>query len=274
MSFFNFLRRHLLDHFFLTDGRIRVAANGAQHVPHVGAHQIRGGDAATKEPWRMAVSCLVAAFGADLPKLAFLDQIDAAGLKLLLQMIEKRLNSPLTSSVGRLFDAVAALVGVRNRVSYEGQAALELEMLIDSHGDGEPGYPFGLVATDAVLQIDPLPMIRQLVEDMQSGVAPARISARFHNGLAQLIVDVCRQLSTGSERLPVALSGGVFQNRYLTERCAKLLRAAGYDVLLHRQVPPNDGGLALGQAAVAARQGVTLGEECEDDHSQSQQRNQ
>lgn len=222
-----------------------------RRVAHLDYHPLPGGDAATKEPWRMAVSYLHAAFGTDLPRLKFLQTIDPPGVKLLLQMIEKRLNSPLTSSVGRLFDAVAAMVGLRNKVSYEGQAALELEMLIDCDGPTESAYPFALLETDGLINLDPTPMIKQLVDDLSVAATGQQISARFHNGLALSIVTVCQRLVQAHGQFPVALSGGVFQNRYLTERTVKLLRGAGFEVLLHRQVPPNDGGLALGQAAIA-----------------------
>lgn len=222
-----------------------------QRVGHLAYRPLPGGDAATKEPWRMAVSCLHAVFGTELPALECLQQIAKPDLKLLLQMIEKRLNSPLTSSVGRLFDAVAALVGVRNQVSYEGQAALELEMLIDTTGAEEPAYPFAITQGDGMLQIDPDPLIRQIVQDLSDSVAACHISARFHNGIAQTIVEVCQRVAAEREKMPVALSGGVFQNRYLTERVAGKLRSGGFEVLLHRQVPPNDGGLALGQAVIA-----------------------
>ncbi len=211
-----------------------------------------GGDAATQEPWRMAVSYLHSAYGSELPLLTFLQAIDQSGIRLLQQMIEKRLNTPLTSSVGRLFDAVAAIVGLRNKVSYEGQAALELEMLIEADAADEPAYPFAVDTDGDLLKIDTTPMIKQLVADLTDALEPAQLSARFHNGMAQLIVDVCQKIVADRGPLPVALSGGVFQNRYLTERAANLLREAGFEVLLHRQVPPNDGGLSLGQAAIAA----------------------
>ncbi len=216
-----------------------------------------GGDAATKEPWRMAVSYLVQAFGRELPEIAALEEIPLKDRNLLLQMIDKQINSPLTSSVGRLFDAVAALVGLRNRVNYEGQAALELEMLIEADGAGEPAYPVKIFEAEGRLQLNPGPMIRQLVADLSSGLAPSKLSARFHNGLAQAILRVCQKTAERQGPLPVALSGGVFQNRYLAERTARSLREAGFDVLLHRQVPPNDGGLALGQAAVAGRKATS-----------------
>lgn len=225
--------------------------NGFQRAGHLAYRPMPGGDAATKEPWRMAVSYLHAVFGSELPELDFLLRIDRSALKLLLQMIEKSLNSPLTSSIGRLFDAVAALIGVRNQVSYEGQAALELEMLIDASGADEPAYSFALAEVEGMVKIDPSPMIKQLVADLADDVSAAKISARFHNGLAQMILAACLKITAERGHLPVALSGGVFQNRYLTELTAKLLRQAGFDVLLHRQVPPNDGGLSLGQAAIA-----------------------
>ena len=231
-----------------------------RRVGQLAYRQMPGGDAATKEPWRMAVSHLYHAFGPEWPELNSLQPIANADLKLLVQMIEKGLNSPLTSSVGRLFDAVAALVGVRNRVSFEGQAALELEMLIGPPGGEESGYVFDLQEAPGVLEFDPGPMIRQLVSDLTAGVTADRISARFHNGLAQTVVDVCRQLAATHGVWPVALSGGVFQNRYLTERTAGLLRATGFEVLLHRQVPPNDGGLALGQAVIAGSNHQLLGQ--------------
>ncbi len=225
--------------------------NDFQRLGHLAYRPMPGGDAATKEPWRMAVSYLNTVFGSELPELEVFRQIDSSALKLLLQMIEKGINSPLTSSVGRLFDAVAALIGLRCKVSYEGQAALELEMLIDGDSAAEPAYSFLITETDGMLQVDPTPMIRQLVNDLAGQVTAAQISARFHNGLAQMVLDVCRTIVVEQGRLPVALSGGVFQNRYLTELTAKLLRQEGFEVLLHRQVPPNDGGLALGQAAIA-----------------------
>lgn len=218
---------------------------------HLAYQALPGGDAATKEPWRMALSYLHAAFADGIPELPGLAEVPEKDRKLLLQMIEKQINSPLTSSAGRLFDAVAALIGVRNRVNYEGQAALELEMLIAADGAGESGYDFGIIEAERNVQVDAVPMIRQLVEDVLAEIPPARLSARFHNGLAQVILKVCQRLAEKTGVLPVALSGGVFQNRYLTERAAALLREAGFEVLLHRQVPPNDGGLALGQAAVA-----------------------
>lgn len=229
-------------------------ARGFQRLAHLAYLPMPGGDAATREPWRMAVAALVHAYGDELPELPWLAALPAADLRLLRQMIAKGLNSPLTSSCGRLFDAVAALAGIRQQVSYEGQAALELEMALQ--GGAEAGeYPFGLRSDQQLLLVDPAPMIRALVADLQQGAAPGLVSARFHNGLARTIGKVCSRLGEQQGLDRVALSGGVFQNRYLTERSLEILQALGFSVLTHSLVPPNDGGLALGQAVIAGAAG-------------------
>jgi hydrogenase maturation protein HypF len=228
------------------------SADGYRRSGHFVPLAMPGGDAATREPLRMAVSALQHAYGADLPSLPVLDGISPRELRVYLQMIEKGINSPLTSSCGRLFDAVAALVGVRLRVSYEGQAALELEMAIgDAIDDGVYPSPLGS-AGDRIL-VDSAPLIRGVVEDLQAGVAVSRISARFHNTLAAVIAEVCTRIRQESGLACVALSGGVFQNRYLTEKAISLLQKSAFTVLSHSLVPPNDGGIALGQAIIAAR---------------------
>lgn len=230
-------------------------ARGFRRLAHLAYLPMPGGDAATREPWRMAVAALVHAYGEDLPELPWLSALPAADLRLLRQMIAKGLNSPLTSSCGRLFDAVAALAGIRQRVSYEGQAALELEMALE--GGAEAGeYPFELRPQQELLLVDPVPMIRALVADLQQGAAPGLISARFHNGLARTIGEVCNLLRRQQGLNQVALSGGVFQNRYLTERSLDILQTLDFSVLTHSLVPPNDGGLALGQAVIAGAAGV------------------
>lgn len=230
-------------------------ARGFQRLGHLAYLPLPGGDAATREPWRMAVAALVHAYGEELPQLPWLNALPAADLRLLRQMIAKGLNSPLSSSCGRLFDAVAALAGVRQKVSYEGQAALELEMALE--GDAGAGeYPFELQWQGELLVVDPAPMIRALVVDLQAGAAPGVLSARFHNGLARAIGQVCVQLRQQQGIAAVALSGGVFQNRYLTERTLEILGRLEFTVHTHSLVPPNDGGLALGQAVIAGSAGV------------------
>jgi hydrogenase maturation protein HypF len=227
-------------------------AAGFQRVGHLAELVMPGGDAATREPWRMAVSLLSATYGDRLPELAVLAATPQGELRLLLQMIEKGLNSPLTSSCGRLFDAVSALAGLRRTVSYEGQAALALEMCID-HTQSLPPYSFELVEEEQQLLVQPQSMTRELVADLQQGRGAGYVSLRFHLGLAEAILQVCQKVRVRHGAVPVALSGGVFQNVFLTRQVRKLLQEADFEVLVQRQVPPNDGGLALGQAVIAGR---------------------
>ena len=156
--------------------------------------------------------------------------------------------------MGRLFDAVAALAGVRQSVNYEGQAAIELEALAD--GTDAVGYPFEIIGraqgdTGSPYVVSSAPLIRAAVADVRSGLSAVSISARFHNGLAAMVRDVCEEIRDARSLSEVALSGGVFQNVTLLRRTLDLLRAAGFTVYTHHLVPPNDGGLSLGQAAVA-----------------------
>jgi hydrogenase maturation protein HypF len=225
---------------------------GYRRVGHFAYLPMPGGDAATREPFRMALSCLHHAYGGELPDLPVIAAIPEAERRLLLQMIEQGVNSPLTSSCGRLFDAVAALCGLRDRVSYEGQAALELEMAIAE--DGEAGYyPYDIEHAPEGYIFQPAATIRAIVDDLQGKVPVSTISARFHNTLAYLVAETCLLVRADTGLARVALSGGVFQNRYLTEKCVVILKRGGFEVLTHSLVPPNDGGLALGQAVIAGR---------------------
>ena len=225
---------------------------GFERLGHLRELRMPGGDAATREPWRMGMSLLHATYGADLPELTVFATIPAADRHLLLQMLTKGINAPWTSSCGRLFDAVAALVGLRLKVSYEGQAALELEMSL-CHPESVAPYTFALETDAQGIVVDSEPMVRQLVADLQQGRAVGQMSAAFHKGLAAAIVAVCCAIRAQQGELPVALSGGVFQNAYLSTQTMQGLEAAGFQVLVHRQVPPNDGGLALGQAVIGGR---------------------
>ena len=165
--------------------------------------------------------------------------------ELLRQQIDKRLNAPLTSSMGRLFDAAAALLGVRMVVNYEAQAAVELEFMVDP---GEMGfYAFSL--NDQVL--DPAPMLKGMINDLRSGTTIPVIAARFHNSIADLMHRACLQIRSENDINEVALSGGVWQNKTLLERTFKKLEQDGFVIYLHSQVPANDGGISLGQAAIA-----------------------
>jgi hydrogenase maturation protein HypF len=213
-----------------------------------------GGDAAVREPFRMAFAYLYEAFGEslyDLP-LAFLAEIPTEHRKLFLSMVEKRINSPLTSSCGRLFDAVAALVGLRSRVSYEGQAAIELEALAEEN-ETRNVYPFALHEDGDVLTVDFTQMFRTLVRDSADGRERAEMARTVHNTLAVATLAVCDDIRKKNGMDRVVLSGGVFQNKLLTEGVLSLLMEHGFQVFIQRLAPPNDGGLALGQAIIAGR---------------------
>lgn len=233
---------------FLIGGYTAIERSG-----HFRMLPIPGGDAAVKEPYRMALSYLYDTFGEDafnLP-LACVQQVDFDDRPLFLKMLQGGINAPLTSSCGRLFDAVAALIGLRTTVSYEGQAAIELEALAEASDRG-CAYPYDISASGEAVVCDFRPMIREIVEDV-GRKRNGEISRTFHNTLAAAIMEVCAMIGgrTGMDR--VVLSGGVFQNKLLTEKTYALLAENGFHVFTHRLAPPNDGGIALGQAVVAGR---------------------
>ncbi|MDX2490493.1 MAG: carbamoyltransferase HypF, partial [Desulfosarcina sp.] len=218
---------------------------------HLAPVPMPGSAAAIKEPWRMAVSHLRAAFGeeAGLLPLPFLRSAGKERVAIMMAMMDKQINSPLTSSLGRLFDAVAAIIGLRGQVAFEGQAAMELEMILDAAESGS--YDFSWEG-DGPCRIATTPIIQAVVRDVEKGVSPNAISARFHNTLILLFDQLCRHLRTTTGIDRVALSGGVFQNNRLLVGLTAALEKSGFDLLTHRLVPTNDGGLSLGQAMVAA----------------------
>ncbi len=214
-----------------------------------------GGDAAVREPWRMAAAWLAAALDERTPEppRALRAQVTATDWDAVCSLLAAGVNSPRTSSVGRLFDAVAALCGLRARVSYEGQAAAELESLCDR--DERVAYPMPLRAGGAAepeTVIDARATVRALLGDLQRGVAAERVAARFHNALASATARACERAAEARGVGRVVLAGGVFQNRLLLERTARLLSTSGIAVLIPQRLPPNDGGVSYGQAAVAA----------------------
>jgi len=160
--------------------------------------------------------------------------------------LQRKINTPQTSSMGRLFDAAAALTGVRQQVNYEGQAAIEFEALADSAEGGK--YSFELTQT----QVQAGTALEALINDVKAGVHKSKISARFHNGLAACVLEMCSQIRSETGIDEVALSGGVWQNITLLGRTLSLLKDDGFRVYIHQEVPTNDGGLSLGQAVVAA----------------------
>ena len=218
-----------------------------------------GGTKAMVEPWRNTYAQLATHLGwgasqSGWPDLGLTRYLAAKPLGLLDTMMARGLNSPLSSSCGRLFDAVAAAVGIcRDEIAYEGQAAIELEAIARPYlAAGGAGYPFALTHEDAGLTLDPAPLWSALLSDLKMGAEAGVMAARFHVGLARALVAATRDLADRHGVATCALSGGVFQNRTLLEAVSAGLRAAGLAVLSHRQVPANDGGIALGQAAVAA----------------------
>jgi hydrogenase maturation protein HypF len=223
----------------------------AAHLRYVG---MPGGDQAIREPWRMALAHLV---DASVPDDLLAGRVPTVALRTARTMIERQFNTPPTSSAGRLFDAVAALAGVRDRVSFEGQAAMQLEWLADEAVTAG-AYPFDLAETgegdhpEATLVVDTRPVIRAVVQDACGGTDARLIARRFHCTMAGLIAGVCERLRRATGLAVVVLSGGVFMNALLTRQARGLLQRAGFRVYCHRLVPANDGGLSLGQLAVAA----------------------
>jgi hydrogenase maturation protein HypF len=213
---------------------------------HLKYAPLPGGDAAVRRPARMALAHLYAAgidWEPDLPPVDALCYEERTALRI---QLDKRLNSPSTSSMGRLFDAASALIGVREEANYEAQAAIELEALVDPQENG--WYPFA-IEQDV---IDSAPVWQALIADWREARPLPILAARFHNSVAQLMLQVSQQIRQADGVKVAALSGGVWQNRVLLNRTLHLLRADGFQVLIHRQVPANDGGLALGQAVIAA----------------------
>ncbi|MBC2737401.1 MAG: carbamoyltransferase HypF [Desulfobacteraceae bacterium] len=210
-----------------------------------------GGTAAIKAPWRMAISYLYQAFGESFRDLdtPFMASVDLKEADILVAMMQQRLNAPLTSSMGRLFDGIAALIGLRSSVAFEGQAAMELEMI--AAPEAAAPYDFSWQASDHGLRIPTAPIIQGVVTDIQHGLSNAHISRRFHTTLIHLLTDLCSYLHRQTELDRVVLSGGTFQNAILLEELSRSLAKNGFAVYAHRLVPPNDGGISLGQAVAA-----------------------
>ncbi len=212
---------------------------------HLATVGMPGGEAAVREPWRLALAHLAKAgieWTENLPPVRVGDE---RARQVVMAMLDQGINAPLTSSMGRLFDAVAALCGVRQTVNYEAQAAIELEALADPAEMG--AYRFAVDNGE----IEAAPVIQGIVSDLRAGEKVPVISARFHNAVAAMILSVCERIRVQFELESVALSGGVWQNMFLLGKVVRLLRGADFDVYLHRQVPANDGGVSLGQAVVA-----------------------
>jgi hydrogenase maturation protein HypF len=234
---------------------LKVGESGFTRAAHLRTFTLPGGDRAVREPRRAALGLLHAAFGQAAFRMADLATITAftpRELRVLDRMMVSGLNVPTTSSAGRLFDAVASLVGLRQHVHFEGQAAMELEWAC-AGVDTTERYPFVCRSPedprDGAVVVDWQPLLAAVLADVRSGAAPGWISARFHNALADVIVEVAQRV--GERR--VVLTGGCFQNRRLTERAVTRLTEEGFRPYWHQRIPPNDGGIALGQLVAAAR---------------------
>ncbi len=230
----------------LWGGEILLAdLGGFRRLGHLRPIALAGGEAAIRQPWRLALAALI---DAEEP-LDLLARIDPRKLESVRRLLQTDFASPRATGAGRWFDAVAALAAVRDEVTFEGQAAMELEAIA---APGAP-YPFLVDAhTEPVFSIDLRPVVRAIAGEVRGGADPSVIAGRFHETLAAVVREGCRRAREEHGLDTVALSGGCFQNKLLTERALALLEGDGFEVLVHRTVPPNDGGIALGQAAVAA----------------------
>ncbi|UCB50355.1 MAG: carbamoyltransferase HypF [Deltaproteobacteria bacterium] len=225
--------------------------NSFQRAAHLDYVSLPGGDAAAKFPWRMALSYLHKTYGDELFNLPikFVRDLKTGDANIVFQMITKRVNSPLTSSCGRLFDALSSLIGLRQKIAYEGQAAMELEMCQNLSEKGK--YPWAMEEEKGHLILLTSDIIRGAVEDMKAGIRRGIISRRFHNTLIDMFTGTCVRLREASGIDQVAMSGGSFQNVTLLNGLSRSLTSNGFKVFTQKVVPSNDGGLSLGQAVCA-----------------------
>ena len=257
--------------FLVADYRSFRRAGHLEYLP------LPGGDAAVKKPYRTAIGYVLALLGEEglnnviagpdfigtkQSHATPISRVSEVEMEVIKRQIERNINSPLTSSMGRLFDAISALLGIRGEIDYEGQAAVELEMAAYSSvlaggvsdevtSSAQESYPYRLVKDKGVRIVRLKELLSAVIEDLQHGVSRGRISVKFHNTVAGMINDVCRLISDETGITQVALSGGVFQNRLLLRKAVGLLEGSGFQVLTHRQVPCNDGDVSLGQAVIA-----------------------
>jgi hydrogenase maturation protein HypF len=236
---------------------LMVTRDGFGRVAHLRTFRLPGGEKAVSEPRRAALGLLYECFGEDLLEMTELEPLREFGHQernLLVSMLRQGFHAPLTSSAGRLFDAVAALVGLRQASSFEGQAAMELEFSLAGTCT-DSSYDLGLHVEESeglpsVTIVDWKPMVLELLEDVRAKQPVAHISARFHNTLVEMMIAVARRAETRR----VALTGGCFQNVYLLTRAVRRLREEGFHPYWHQRIPPNDGGIALGQVMATLRQ--------------------
>jgi hydrogenase maturation protein HypF len=235
-----------------------------RRLGHLEYLPLPGGAAAIKRPYRTAIGYILTLLGEDalnavIASEAKQSQLDFAGqageveIDVIKRQVERKINSPLTSSVGRLFDAISALLGIRGEIDYEGQAAVELEMAAyeEDYPHVQGGYPYRIVENEGIRIVRLGGLLSAVIEGLRQGISRGRISLKFHNTVARIINDMCHLIADETGITQVALSGGVFQNRLLLRKTVKLLESSGFQVFTHRQVPCNDGGISLGQAVIA-----------------------
>ena len=234
--------------FLVADWRNFRRAGHLEYVP------MPGGAVAIKKPYRMALSYLYTLLGEDFSLAGLpINRVSPVELDIIKQQIKRRLNSPITSSCGRLFDAVSALAGVRQEIGYEAQAAIELEMMAPDEAVelGRESYPFAIIENGETRTIKLGELLSAVVQDVRNQVSVPTISLKFHNTVAEMISRMCKLITKDTGINQVALSGGVFQNRLLLKLTTAVLQKEGFSVLTHRLVPCNDGGISLGQAVIA-----------------------
>jgi len=244
-----------------------------ERVGHLEYLPLPGGAAAIKRPYRTAIGYILTLLGENVlnavirseakqSQRASLGQVGEVGIDVIKRQMERRINSPLTSSMGRLFDAISALLGIRGEIDYEGQAAVELEMAAyssviamgvgnEAMSNAEESYPYRIVADQGIRIVRLRDLVAAVIGDLHQGISKGIISVKFHNTVAQMINEMCQLIANETAITQVALSGGVFQNRLLLRKTVSLLERSGFQVLTHRQVPCNDGGISLGQAVIA-----------------------
>jgi len=240
---------------------------GFKRAAHLQYVPMPGGEMSIREPWRMALSYLYNIYGEGFKKLniGFLKRTDKDTVNLLAQIIDKAINSPLTSSMGRFFDAVSSIIGICDVARYEGQAAVELEKEIVLHTSSlgfardrrftlHDKYNFKYKDEKGVVVIDWTPVIKGIVRDLQAKKDAGKISLKFHNAVCNMILELCVILRRKFHINRVALSGGVFQNRYLASHIRPILEKQEFKAYLHKDLPAHDGNIALGQAALASKQ--------------------
>jgi hydrogenase maturation protein HypF len=225
--------------------------SGFTRKAHLEYLPLPGGALAVKKPYRTAIGYLHA-LGIDLDtNLPLLKNIAPSEIEIIKKQIENGINTPLTSSMGRLFDAVAALTGVRGIIEYEAQAAIDLETYATGAADETESYPFREAEANGIKTIKVREIFIAIIEDLNRGTPQSVIAARFHNTITRMILGLCQSISTETDLKKAALSGGVFQNRLLLRKTITSLESDGFEVVTHRQVPCNDGGISLGQVVIA-----------------------